>query len=292
MSDRQRISDPDRRFIVGKSGGRCNKCRTEVFVQNEFGEKARLGDDAHIVASSDYGPRGNEEVLRQQRRSSDNLILLCKNCHSEIDQQPQKFTEEFLSRMRDTHYRWVDERLGSTRVEKPPFHYLSYINIPRADMYATVQSIALPSFNFGSAETIRQLGLNAGRLMAQYTSVLNLEELYTRLLTDETVITDIKEGDYWFTDGALFRTKRIDGYDNLPDAWRNDDSVIYRDFGYWRLICLIDPRWITTTTALAEFQGGSYRLAGLLHISRIEPERRRVVASPLFLGSPDRSASR
>ncbi|MBW8319241.1 MAG: hypothetical protein K0M49_01520 [Arenimonas sp.] len=289
MSDRQRISEANRRFIIGQSGGRCNKCRIELFVQNEFGEKARLGDDAHIIASSDYGPRGNEEIGQQQRRSADNLILLCKTCHSEIDQQPKKFNEDVLLRMRDEHCCWVEERLGST-VTKPRFHYLSYINIPRADMYASVQSIALPEFDLNGAETIRQLGINAGRLMAQYTSVLNVEELYSNVLTDETSIGEISEGDYWFVNEVLFRTKRIGGYENLPDAWRNDESVIYRDFGSWRLICLIDPRWITTTTTLVGFQSGSYKLAGLLHINRIEPERGRVIASPLFLGSPDEDA--
>lgn len=194
--------------------------------------------------------------------------------------------------MRDQHYRWVEERLGSTRVSKPPFHYLSYINIPRADMYATVQSIALPSFDLAGATTIRQLGLNAGRLMAQYTSVLNIEELYTNVLTEKTALTDIEEGDYWFTAGALFRTKKIGDGGNLPNAWSKNESVIYRDFGSWRLICRIDPRWITTTTTLVEFQGGSYTLAGLLHIARVDAEVGHVIASPLFLGSPDRSSSR
>ncbi|WP_157784732.1 HNH endonuclease [Sinorhizobium fredii] len=260
-------------------------------MQNEFGEKARLGDDAHIIASSDYGPRGNEEIGQQQRRSADNLILLCKTCHSEIDQQQKKFDEEALLRLREEHYSWVEERLGS-KVTKPRFHYLSYINIPRADMYASAQSIALPNFNLNGAETIRQLGINAGRLMAQYTSVLNVEELYSNVLTDGTSISEISEGDYWFVSEALFRTKRIGGYENLPDAWRDGESVIYRDLGSWRLICLIDPRWITTTTTLVEFQRGSYKLAGLLHISRVEPEKGRVIASPLFLGSPDNDASR
>lgn len=291
MSDRQRISDADRRFIIGKSGGRCNKCRVELFVQNEFGEKARLGDDAHIVACSNYGPRANEQINQLQRNSPNNLILLCKNCHSEIDQQPQKFSEDILLLMREQHYRWVEERLGS-KVAKPRFHYLSYINIPRADMYASVQSIALPAFDLNGAETIRDLGINAGRLMAQYTAVLNVEELYSNVLTDEISFSEISEGDYWFVSEALFRTKRISGYRDLPNAWRDDESVIYKDFDSWRLICLIDPRWITTTTSLVEFQSGSYRLAGLLHIKRIEPEKNRVVASPLFLGSPDRGSSR
>lgn len=288
MSDRRKIGEPDRRFIIGRSGGRCNKCRIEVFVQNEFGEKARLGDDAHIIASSDYGPRGNGEIEQDQRRSADNLILLCKNCHSEIDQQPRKFTEEALLRLREQHYRWVEERFGS-KAAKPRFHYLSYINIPRADMYASAQSIALPSFDLSGAQTIRQLGINAGRLMAQYTSVLNVEDLYSNVLTEESSISEMSEGDYWFVNEALFRTKRIANHANLPDVWRKDESLIYKDFDSWKLICLIDPRWITTTTALVEFQSGSYKLAGLLHINRIEPETRRVVASPLFLGSPDRA---
>lgn len=218
-------------------------------------------------------------------------MLLCKTCHSEIDQQPHKFSENVLLKIREEHYCWVEERLGST-VTRPRFHYLSYINIPRADMYASVQSIALPNVNLEGVETIRQLGINAGRLMAQYTSVLNVEELYANVLTDETPFEEISEGGYWFVDEVLFRTKQIAGYENLPEAWSKEESIIYRDFSTWRLVCLIDPRWITTTTTLLGFQSGSYKLAGLLHINRVEAETGRVIASPLFLGSPDKGASR
>lgn len=156
---RNRINESDRRHIIGRSGGRCNKCRREVFVSNEFGETARLGDDAHIVGHSIAGPRGLSDASLLDRRSLPNLILLCKTCHSEVDQQPQKYTVEALNQMREDHYCWVESCLGTRIHKRPRFHYLSYINIPRVEMYAVVNSIAFPTLHFGGATSIRDLGL-------------------------------------------------------------------------------------------------------------------------------------
>lgn len=101
---RSRISEKDRRFIIGRSAGCCNKCKMRVFVENEFGEQARLGDDAHVWAYSPDGPRGQDEGAPADPNDRRNIILLCKNCHTEVDSQPCKFTTDVLTAMRETHY--------------------------------------------------------------------------------------------------------------------------------------------------------------------------------------------
>lgn len=108
---REKVSELNRRHIIGMSGGRCTKCRGIVFCENEFGEKARLGDDAHIIAASDTGPRGNSKLTSKERAASDNLLLLCKTCHTEIDQQPKKYSVSVLIKMREEHYSWVEESM-------------------------------------------------------------------------------------------------------------------------------------------------------------------------------------
>ncbi|WP_158569415.1 hypothetical protein [Pseudotabrizicola alkalilacus] len=137
-------TEADRRHLIGMSGGCCNICRLRLFVEGQFGEQARLGDDAHIIAASNAGPRGNDAVSSALKAAAKNLILLCKVCHSKVDQQPIEYSCDRLLEIRNEHYRWVELSLGSIIIEKPKFHYLSYINIPRADMYAVVNSIALP----------------------------------------------------------------------------------------------------------------------------------------------------
>lgn len=286
-ADGRKISEADRRFIIGRSGGRCNKCRREVFVENEFGERARLGDDAHIVAFSDLGPRGESSKVDWIRASAKNLILLCKTCHSKVDQQPKEYSESRLIQIREDHYSWVEACLGSKLIQRPQFHYLSYINIPRADMYAVINSIAQPRLSIGNARSIRGLGFEAGRLMASYTGVLNHEQLYANRFNNETKLEELEVGSYWFSPPANFRSKKIDDQSDLLSAWKKLESVIYRKFQGWKLVCLIDPKWITTSTAYITLSGGTLITMGLVHINKIEPGNRVAVASPLFLGVPD-----
>jgi hypothetical protein len=204
-----------------------------------------------------------------------------------VDQQPKDFSESRLIQIREDHYSWIEASLGSTLILRPRFHYLSYINIPRADMYAVVNSIAQPTLSFGNASSIRDLGFQAGRLMASYTGVLNHEELYANQFTDDTKIEELVVGSYWFSAPANFRSKKIHDQPDLLSAWKKLESVIYRKFDGWKLFCLIDPRWITTSTAYSTLSGGTMIAMGLVHINKIDVENQIAIASPLFLGAPD-----
>lgn len=121
---RKKPTEADRRHIIGRSGGCCNRCREPLFIEGEFGERARIGDDAHIIASSDIGPRGDESISPDSLANAGNLILLCKTCHSMVDQQPLEFPASQLLDIRDQHYEWVERSLGSRISKKPRFYYL------------------------------------------------------------------------------------------------------------------------------------------------------------------------
>lgn len=287
---RVKISEADRRHIIGVSGGCCNFCKERVFQENEFGERARLGDDAHIVAASNKGPRGESSLSAEERASADNLLLLCKTCHSKIDQQPKKYPVTHLLRIRSDHYKWVEACMGSLIMNRPRFHYLSYINIPRAHVYSVVNSFPLPTLPLGSAESIRELGINAGRLMAAYVGLLNHEELYANRFDDQTRLSDLTVGSYWFSDEATFRTKKVRDRvsPGLTEAWRKQECVIYRKFDDWRLVCMIDPRWVTTATASVLLSSGTLQSMGLVHINSVDERSKIAWASPLFLGAPDK----
>lgn len=71
-------------------------------------------------------------------------------------------------------------------------------------------------------------------------------------------------------------------------AWKKQECIIYRKFDGWKLICQIDPRWITTNTAYVLLSGGTLETMSLVHINHVDPSRGEVIASPLFLGAPDR----
>lgn len=206
---RVKLTEADRRHIIARSGGCCNKCKAPLFLENEFGERARLGDDAHIVAASGDGPRGESDLDALSRASSRNVLLLCKNCHAEVDQQPRRFPVASLLQIREEHYGWVESCLGDVVGNRPPFHYLSYINVPRADMYAAANSIHLPQPQLGAAKSIRDLGIASGRLMASYVSVLNHDDLYANEFSDDTALSDLRIGEYWYSSEATFRSKKV-----------------------------------------------------------------------------------
>lgn len=287
---RIKLTEATRRHVIAQSAGCCNKCRTRLFSENEFGEKARLGDDAHIVAASKDGPRGESDLTSENRASSKNVLLLCKNCHAEVDQQPKQFTVESLLKIRETHYDWVEGCIGDVVKDRPPFHYLMYINVPRADMYAAANSISFPPPQLGAANSIRDLGIGAGRLMASYVNVLNHDDLYGNEFLDNTPLENLQVGDYWYSPEATFRSKKVlDTYSEaVRQAWKRHECIIYRKFDDWRLICMIDPRWMTTTTASVTLSSGSFKCIALVHISSIDTASKIAMASPIFLGAPDR----
>jgi hypothetical protein len=289
--DRAKLSESTRRFVIARSGGCCNKCRTSVFLENDFGEKARIGDDAHIYSYSDQAARGQDTGAPVDRNITDNIILLCKNCHAQVDQQPKEFRAQRLSEIRENHYSWVRFCLGRGQIEKPRFHYLLYLNVARLDMYAAANAFLPPRFPFGDAKCLRELGLAAGQLMATYTHIFNIEDLYAHTINDETGIDSVQEGMYCFVGPSAFRTVKVGQTGDLQAGWKSGASSIYRKMADWTLICLIDPKWITTTTAFVGLSSGHARLCGVLRISSVDLQLRKVYSSPLFLAQPDGARS-
>ena len=77
------ILDKDRKHLWAKSGNRCAICKHELFLSNKNNEDFNIGEECHIVSSQLKGPRHVDNY--QDYDSYDNLILLCRNHHKEID---------------------------------------------------------------------------------------------------------------------------------------------------------------------------------------------------------------
>lgn len=98
-----------------------------LFARKTFSEKVKLniikkaarcqmcnlltdcGECAHIVASSNNGPRNKRQIIQEGVISSDyevnreeNGLYLCANCHTLIDRNPDKYTFEFLHHIKDS----------------------------------------------------------------------------------------------------------------------------------------------------------------------------------------------
>jgi hypothetical protein len=107
------ISDRTRKILWGNSGNRCAICRTELVKKADLDvNQAIVGDECHIVARENDGPRGASALTAKERDNYKNLILLCKVDHKRIDDQPEKYTVQKLTAIKSTHEKWVRETLS------------------------------------------------------------------------------------------------------------------------------------------------------------------------------------
>lgn len=90
--------------LFGKSAGRCefSGCNKLVWRNDLTLTDGNFGEVAHIIAASQDGPRGTEESANLQIEFS-NLMLLCQQCHKEIDDNPDRYPSELLSEWKWKH---------------------------------------------------------------------------------------------------------------------------------------------------------------------------------------------
>lgn len=92
--------------LVAAAGGFCERpgCRTgSLWHELPNGDAVKLAEVAHIVAASDDGPRGREDVGTPDLVSFDNLILLCPTCHTIVDRAPDDYPVEALQAWKAAH---------------------------------------------------------------------------------------------------------------------------------------------------------------------------------------------
>jgi len=107
-------ADKDLKLLFGKSGFYCcfPRCRNRLIAaETELDNEAILGFIAHIIASSDQGPRADPALSEADRNRYPNLILLCGHHHMLVDKQENEYTTEDLRRWKAELELWVEERL-------------------------------------------------------------------------------------------------------------------------------------------------------------------------------------
>lgn len=122
MSKRKSISQKTERVLWAISAGRCEKCGRLLYrhpLSQAIGNFAQI---AHNVPVSDFGPRS--DFKGEYKRidpgldidSIDNLLLLCYDCHREIDEtNPDKFPPHLLKQIK---YEFENFILKSTNIER------------------------------------------------------------------------------------------------------------------------------------------------------------------------------
>lgn len=117
------ISDKTRKNLWAKSGNKCSMCKTNLFSELEGTTEFNIGEECHIISSKKTGPRHKPEL--NDYDTYDNLILLCRNHHKQIDELTETYTEELLRYIKLNHEKWVrttlDSDLKSYQEDEPRF---------------------------------------------------------------------------------------------------------------------------------------------------------------------------
>lgn len=99
------ITDKTRKFLWAKSGNRCAICKTELITIGNNADDFNIGEECHIISSRATGPRHVPNL--NEYDNFENLLLLCRNHHKEIDELTETYTEELLRYVKTNHEVWV-----------------------------------------------------------------------------------------------------------------------------------------------------------------------------------------
>lgn len=87
-----------------------------------------IGENCHIVADKSGGPRGKSILSPADRDRYPNLILLCANHHTVIDQDSKSWPVELLHQIKSDHEVWVETKLAIGEETESSRYYSQMIN--------------------------------------------------------------------------------------------------------------------------------------------------------------------
>ncbi|MFE7448433.1 SAVED domain-containing protein [Streptomyces griseus] len=117
---RKAIPEVERLKVWVRAGGRCELCGTYLLEGRLTYQDFTLGELAHIVGqeATAKSPRGMDPLPKDERDLADNLMLLCRAEHNEIDRKGSLdvMTVERLRRIKHDREEWI-RRLTALRPE-------------------------------------------------------------------------------------------------------------------------------------------------------------------------------
>ena len=124
------IGLPDTKLLWGRAGGLCSICKIRLSEDKKASNDAfPFGEQAHIIAEEENGPRGKSPLTLDQRNSYPNLILLCPTHHTIIDKAPDEYPVEILHELKSQHELWFEKsRVSAADKLKQANDYI-YANI-------------------------------------------------------------------------------------------------------------------------------------------------------------------
>lgn len=125
------ISLKTHKMLWGRSANICAfpDCKKVLVIDETLtDDPSVIGEEAHIVARKNDGPRGISELSEDQRDKYHNLILLCSIHHKLVDDQYVEYNVEKLHNFKTAHEKWVLQNLlvDSKKIKDDEL-YVSYV---------------------------------------------------------------------------------------------------------------------------------------------------------------------
>jgi len=112
------ISEKGIKLLWGRAAERCSfpDCRIKLTQDKKLASDSfPLGEQAHIIGENENSPRGRSTLTKEERNSYFNLILLCPNHHTIIDNNPEDYPIEKLHLIKDQHELWIESTLSASK---------------------------------------------------------------------------------------------------------------------------------------------------------------------------------
>ncbi|MBP3947145.1 HNH endonuclease [Psychrobacter sp. K31L] len=190
------------------------ECRKLTIAANlETSDKTTLiGEAAHICAASSGlgGARFNKNMTREEIKSINNGIWLCRNCHKKIDREPNAYTVKVLKNWKVEAEEFASERLGKS---------------------FNVESLDREWFKFQVENEIKDLGVRySKKLNVEINDISNSFEALLRSESFEKVIFSVLNQIY-----EIFSDFKID-IGNDSEVVKSIDSILAELNSSWHKV--------------------------------------------------------
>jgi hypothetical protein len=111
---RKAIKPETTQQLFVSSGGRCQfkGCNDHLLSHHVTSASGNYAEQAHIVAYSPKGPRGDDSFDRANINDIRNLMLLCQRCHKLIDDHPDDYPVALLEEYKQEHEKRIFDVTG------------------------------------------------------------------------------------------------------------------------------------------------------------------------------------
>ena len=90
----------------------CARCLCLTGYGTSEGKARTIAEGAHIHAASKKGPRPKPGASAESLTFAANGIWLCRVCHKEIDDDPKRFDENILKKLKSDHEEVIRRIVG------------------------------------------------------------------------------------------------------------------------------------------------------------------------------------